>query len=187
MPQDTIPSVDVSEPAPKELKVLYSWQAPIRSFKKRNKEFWTTVILIVFLVGLILFFLQEFLLIAAIIALTFVYYVLSTVEPEMAEYKLTNRGVNYAETPYPWDEISQFWFSQKNGMQSVNFQLKGPGLVSRINILIGDGSQKTIREIMLKYLTEEEVKPGFMDKAADWLQKKVPLEEEKTSSAPKTS
>jgi hypothetical protein len=179
MPQDINNAADTEDHKPKELKVLYSWQAPIRPFKRKDRQFWTTVGSIVFLIGLILIFIQEFLLIAAIIALTFVYYVLSTVEPEMAEFKLTNRGLYYVGTNYDWESINQFWFSNKGDQRMVNFQLKSIGLTSRISILIGDGNEKTIKEILLKYLVEEEIKPGFMDKAADWVQKKVPLEEEK--------
>lgn len=163
----------------KELKVLYSWIAPERSFKRRDKEFWTTVISIVVLVGLILFFVKEWFLIAAIISLVFVYYVLSTVEPEEMEYKITNRGIIYAGATYPYEAISQFWFSEKYGQRTVNFELRGTGLIGRITILIGKGDEKTIKEMLLKYLIEEEIKPGFLDRAADWIQKKVPLESEK--------
>lgn len=170
----------------KELKVLYSWSAPIRPFKRRDKEFWTTVIAIVILVGLILFFVKEWFLIAAIISLTFVYYVLSTVEPEEMENKITNRGIIYAGTTYPYETVSQFWFSAKYGQRVVNLELRGGGLIGRITILIGKGDEKTIKDILLKYLIEEEVKPGFLDKAADWIQKKVPLESEKKTNSPPT-
>jgi len=170
----------------KELKILYSWRAPARPFKRRDKEFWTTVLAIVFLVGLILFFVKEWFLIAAIIALTFVYYVLSTVEPEEMEYKIANRGIIYAGTTYPYETISQFWFSEKYGQRVVNFELRGGGLVGRITVLVGSGDEKKIKEILTKYLLEEEIKPNFLDKAADWLQRKVPLESEKKTS-PTTS
>lgn len=167
----------------KELKVLYTWVAPIRPFKRRDREFWTTVIAIVVLVGLILFFVKEWFLIAAIISLTFVYYVLSTVEPEKDEYKLTNRGLVYAGQTYPWENLSQFWFSDKYGQKVVNFEIRG-GLIGRVTILVGEGDQAKIKEILLKYIIEEEVKPNFLDKAADWIQKKVPLESEKKNNLP---
>jgi len=164
----------------KELKVLYTWRAPARPFKRRDKEFWTTIIAIVILVGLILFFVKEWFLIATIISLTFVYYVLSTVEPEEMEYKISNRGIIYGGQTYPFEAISQFWFSEKYGQRVVNFELQGGGLVGRLTILIGKGDEGKIKEILLKYLLEEEVKPSFLDKAADWVQKKVPLESDKT-------
>lgn len=170
----------------KELKILYTWKASSRPFKKRDREFWTTVLAIVFLVGLILFFVKEWFLIAAIISLTFVYYVLSTVEPEEAKYKISNRGIIYAGQTYPWEAIDQFWFSEKYGQKTVNFEIRS-GLPGRITILLGEGDEGEIKKLLLKYLLEEEPKPSFLDNAADWLQKKVPLEsesEEKPASLP---
>lgn len=171
----------------RELKILYSWQAPVRPFKRRDREFWTTIIAIVILVGLILFFVKEWFLIAAIISLTFVYYVLSTVEPEKDEYKITNRGLIYGGQTYPWENINQFWFSEKYGQKVVNLEIRG-GFINRITILVGEGDKAKIKEILLKFIIEEEIKPNFLDKAADWIQKKIPLESEKKGnpSPPRT-
>ncbi len=179
MPEDKSPDNSPVEVIPsKELKVLYTWHASVRPFKRRNKEFWTTVIAIVFLVALILFFVKEWFLIAAIVSLTFVYYVLSTVEPEEMEYKITNRGIIYAGQTYAFENISQFWFSEKYEQKVVNLELRGGGLVGRITILVGKGDQAKIKEILLKYLIEDEVKPNFLDNASKWLSEKVPLESE---------
>lgn len=169
-PLEVIPS--------KELKIFYTWKAPVRPFKRRDREFWTTVLAIVFLVGLILFFVREWFLIAAIISLTFVYYVLSTVEPEEGEYKIANRGLIYGGQTYLWENISQFWFSEKYGQKVINFEMR-VGLPGRLTLLVGRGEEAKIKELLIKYLVEEEVPPNFLDKAADWLQKKVPLESEK--------
>jgi len=184
MPDEVTPENSPLEVLPsKELKILYSWMAPARPFKRRDKEFWTTIIAIVILVGLILFFVKEWFLIAAIISLTFVYYVLSTVEPEEIEYKISNRGLIYAGDTYPWENISQFWFSDKYGQKIINFEARS-GFPGRLIVLVGKGDESKLKELLLKYLVEEEIKPGFLDKAADWLQKKIPLEgEKKTPSA----
>ncbi|HUW24607.1 MAG TPA: hypothetical protein VMW04_03175 [Patescibacteria group bacterium] len=184
MVEEGLPAASPIEVIPsKELRILYSWNAPSRPFKKRDREFWATVVAIVFLVALILFFVKEWFLIAAIIALTFVYYVLSTVEPEMTSYKLTNRGLVYAGETHPWENISQFWLAEKYGQRVINFELRS-GLLGRLTLLVGEGEEAEIRGILLKYLTEEEAKPSFLDRAADWLQKKVPLESEKKEGLP---
>lgn len=192
MPEEVIATNSDNSPieviASKELKVLLAWKAPSRPFKRRDKEFWTTVIAIVFLVGLILIFVREWFLIAAIIALTFVYYVLSTVEPEEMEYKITNKGIIYAGATYPFENLTQFWFSEKYGQKIINFDLRGGGIVGRITILLGNTNEKQIKDILVKYLLEEEPKPTFMDNASNWLQEKVSLEgENKTKNPPITA
>ncbi|NQU83513.1 MAG: hypothetical protein HQ536_02270, partial [Parcubacteria group bacterium] len=103
--------------ASKELKTLLTWKAPCRPFKKRDREFWTTVLTIIFLISLILLFVKEWFLIATIFSLTFVYYVLSTVPPEEVEYSLTNRGVRFIENEYPWENFYRFWISKKYDQQ----------------------------------------------------------------------
>lgn len=172
--QEVIPS--------KELKVLYVWKAPTRPFKKRDKEFWSTVFAIVFLVCLILIFVKDFFLIAAIIAFVFVFYVLSTVPPEEIENRLTNRGVVYAGQTYPWENVEQFWVSQKYNQKMVNYQLRF-GFPSRLSLMMGQSDESKIKEISLKYAFDEEPEPSFLDNASKWLSEKVPLESGKKASS----
>lgn len=167
----------------RELKTLYVWKAPTRPFQRRGREFWKTVLTIAFFIGFILFMFKEWLLIAVIASLLFVYYVLSTVEPEKIEHKITNRGIIYAGEMYYWDIISQFWFSEKYAQRLINFELCGEGFVHRLILMVGEGDEKTIKSILVKYVLEQEIPPSFMDKASDWMLKKVPLEGEVKSKS----
>ncbi|PJE67206.1 hypothetical protein COU95_03610 [Candidatus Shapirobacteria bacterium CG10_big_fil_rev_8_21_14_0_10_40_9] len=159
----------------REVKTLLSWKAPIRPFKTRNREFWTTVGSIAFLLAVILLFIKEWLLIAVIAAIIFVYYVLSSVPPEEIEHQITNRGVRFAGNEYLWEEISQFWISEKWGQKILNLETKFrfPG---RLELLFKIEDEGKIREILKKYLPEETPPPSFLDRASSWLSKKVPLE-----------
>lgn len=170
--QDTVP---VEVLAVKELKTLLSWKAPSRPFKKRDKEFWTTVLMIVFLVSVILLFLKEWFLIATIMAMIFVYYVLSTVPPEEIEYQLTNRGIRFIKTEYPWESLYRFWISEKWGQKVL--QVEGrTGLTGRLMLMLGNQDELKVKEIMGKYLLYEEAPPTFFDKASEWLAEKISLE-----------
>ena len=158
-----------------ENKTLLSWKAPTRTFKSRNREFWTTIISIVFLLGVILIFMQEWLLIAVIVALTFVYYVLSTVPPEEIEHQISIRAVRFGGTDYFWEYISQFWFSERFGQKILNFETRFQ-FPRRLELLLKDQKEETIRGILKKYLPEETPPPTFLDKASAWLSQKFPLE-----------
>jgi hypothetical protein len=157
----------------REIKTLLSWKAPARPFKKRDREFWTTVLAIVFLISLILLFIKEWFLIAAIIALVFVYYVLATVPPEEMDYTITSRGVRFAQTEYPWESLSRFWFGQKDGQKMVNFESRSG---FRLSLMLGKQDQAKTRAVLEKFLPLEEAEPTFFDRAADWLSAKFPLE-----------
>jgi len=179
MPEEKLPEGLSNAPIEvmpvRQMKVLFSWKGPIRPFKRRDKDFWTTVLAIIFLISLILFFVKEWFLIAAIISLAFVYYVLSTVPPEEIEYRITTKGVSFAEKSYDWDFLWRFWFSDKynDRLLNIDTRLAVPG---RLSFVIKKEDEPKIKEIMEKYLLHEEAPPTFFDKASAWLAKKIPLE-----------
>lgn len=155
-------------------EVLFSWSAPVRPFKKRNKEFFTTILSIAFLVGLILFFIEGILPVIVVGALVFLVYVFSTVEPETVEHKITNLGIDFAGTKKEWPDLKRFWFTQRFGIDLLKVEAK-EGL-TRIEMVIDSGDKDRIEKLLEKHLPYEEAAPNFLDKAAIWLSKKVPLE-----------
>ena len=162
---------------PKEERVLVSWRAPGRPFKRRDKEYYTTIGAIVVLVAIILLFLKEWLLIAVMIALAFVAYVLASVPPEETKHELTNRGVRTGNKLYKWQELWRFWLEEKwkQKMLVVETRVKFP---RRLLLMLGEADEELVKRTLKEYLILEQPEPTFMDKAADWLVKKVPLESE---------
>ncbi len=159
-----------------EQQLLLSWQSPSRPFKKREKEFFTTIGAIVFLLVVILVFIKEFLLIGAIIALAFVAYVLATVPPEQVEHSITTKSLVSAGHEYKWEELTGFWFAEKwsQPILLVQTKMKFPG---RLVILYALPEQQKIKELLSKYIQFfEKPEKNWMDDAAKWLGDKVPLE-----------
>lgn len=162
---------------PVELKTLLSWSAPVRPFKKRDREYYTTIAAIVFLLAVILLFLKEWLLIAVLVALMFVSYVLATVPPEKVEHEITTRGIVTGGKSFKWEELTRFWFSKKwkDNILHIDTNLRFP---SRLMMLLGAVEEKKIKDLLKTKVQFEEPEETFMDRSADWLQKKVPLEKE---------
>jgi transcription termination factor NusB len=160
-------------------KDLFVWQIAARPYKKRSKEYYTTIASIVLLVAIILLFIKEWLLIVVIFSLTFVSYALATVKPETVSHKITTWGIVTGDKKYKWEDLARFWFSQKftSTLMHVETRLSFP----RQLILLVNEHQKEVEKIVGKYLTQEIPDLTFMDKAADWLQKKVPLETDNPS------
>ena len=88
-------------------KDLYSWNAASRPYKKRDRDFWITTVLITGISGMILLFVEGFMPVILIISIIFLYYILNSVEPEMIQFKITNRGVKMA------DKLNAYFFFQK--------------------------------------------------------------------------
>lgn len=157
-------------------ETLLVWKSASRPFKKREKEFFTTIGAIVFLLAVILVFIKEFLLIGAILALAFVAYVLATIPPEEVEHKITSLGLESVGHFYKWEELVAFWFAEKWGqpLLVVTTKLKFPG---RLVILTGTEDREKIKALLSKNLAfKEKPEKNWMDDAAKWLSEKVPLE-----------
>lgn len=153
-------------------KDLVAWTAASRPFKRRNREFYITLIAIAAIVGLVLFLVEGFMPVILIISLVFLFYVLSTVEPEKIEYKITSEGIQIAGRRTDWNLISRFWFSRRFESQLLVIQTLS--LSGRLELVIEPEKKEEIRKALLKYVPEEEVSPSGIDRAAIWFSKKLP-------------
>ncbi len=162
---------------PQEDKMtILKWKAPSRLFKKRDRVFFQTVIALVFLVGMILFLMKEFLAIGVVLAIAFVVYVLETVPPEEIEHRITVKGFEVAGLLDRWEEFSEFWFDQKRGHKMVVLQKKY-GFPTRIIALLGFQDEKSVKEKINEYIPFRETpEKNWTDLAADWLHKRFPFE-----------
>ena len=161
---------------PPPAKDLLEWEAPARPFKKRDREYFTTIGAIVFLLTIILFFLKEWLLIGAIIAFAFLAYVLASIPPEKVKHKITTRGIITAGKMHKWPTLSRFWFSEKWGSKILNIETLF-AVPRHLTLLLGSQNQEKVKGIVEKYLVEDRPPANFLDKAGNWLTKKFPLEE----------
>jgi hypothetical protein len=160
---------------PEPLKTLLSWEAPVRVFKKREREYFTTIAAIVFLLIIILLFIEEWMLIILIIALTFLAYIMATVEPPKVDHKVTNRGIITGGRRYNWSELGRFWFEKKwdQTVLHIESMVQFP---SQLMLLLGKTNQDQVKKILSQYLLFEEPEKTWVDNASSWLSRRVPLE-----------
>ncbi len=153
---------------------LLAWVSPSRLFKRRDKEYFTNIGAIVFLLTIILVFAREFVLIAAVLSIVFLIYVLSTVPPEDVRHRLTTLGVESADHFYRWETLEEFWFEEQWGQVILIIR---PVLGPRILVLLGNEDKQKVREIMVKHIPfRENPDKSWVDNAANWLTHKIPLE-----------
>ncbi|MDO8451452.1 MAG: hypothetical protein Q7S76_01135 [bacterium] len=158
----------------KREEVYAAWDAPSRLFKKRDKEYFTNIGAIVFLLTIILVFAREFLLIAAVLSVVFVVYVLSTVPPEEMHHKITNLGIETGGAFYRWEDIGDFWMEEQWGQHYLVIR---PVLAPRLIVLLGHQSREKIREYVARHIPfRDKPQRNWVDNAANWLTQKIPLE-----------
>lgn len=158
-----------------EERLLIEWVAASRPFKKRDREYYTTIAIIVFLVSLILFFAGQFLFIAVVISLAFVAYVLASVAPDQIHNMITTFGIHTGDQLFYWEELGRFWFSEKFGSSLMHVETARAFPAQLILVLPKEDLEK-MKEVMLKYSIFEKPQPTWLDKAATWMQEKFPLE-----------
>jgi uncharacterized membrane protein len=156
-------------------KILLEWAAPSRPYKIRSREFYTTILSIAFLLGVILLLLKEFLLIGVIMAFAFLSYVLATYKPDDAKHQITTLGIRTDDKLYPWDQLTNFWLKKQWDQEVIICKTITalPGVI--LLVVDAEKREKILKEIgnMIPL-----VKPtdSFVDKASKWLGNKIPLE-----------
>lgn len=172
------------EPKPDQKDVLLSWTAPARPFKKRDKTYYQTSVALAFLLIAILLFIKEWLLIGLVLAIFFVAYGLSSIEPPKIKMQITKKGLWMEDEFYKFLEMTEYWFEKKLEQEVLVLVLpmEPPG---RVDVVIAENLQERIDNILREKLVFRE-KPlkTFVDKASGWLSSKVPLEDERQTVAP---
>ncbi|KUK79064.1 MAG: hypothetical protein XD95_0635 [Microgenomates bacterium 39_7] len=160
------------KPLPEE--DILKWTAPSRPFKKRNKKYFSTVFIIALLISLILGFAGQLAAITVVIAVAFLAYTLSVVPPQNINYKITTWGVRIENNLYYWEELGRFWFTKKYEDTLLNIECAR--FPNRVTMLIGDQKEDVIKMILSEVLLNQKPEPTLYEKAASWLQKKIPLD-----------
>lgn len=173
------PNLEYLPTAIKE-ELIVDWVAPSRIFKARQRNTFVTLAAMVFLICLILFFLNQFLLIAVAMALAFLYYVLNTVPPSRVKNQVTTFGVRIEDSLYFWEELGRFWIKQKDGHDLLMFEVgRWP---FRLTLILNEIDPGEMTDFLSQILVNQEPAPSFFDKAADWIERNIPLEN--TSQTP---
>lgn len=151
---------------------LVVWTAPTRPFKRRNRQFYVTTFAIAGIISLVFFLAEGIMPVILIISLVFLYYVLSTVQPENVEYKVTTKGIKIADKLTQWQYLNRYWFTRRfdNELMIVDTIV----LPGRIEFVIDPEIKIKLKKEVSAYIPYEEVPPNALDKVTNWFAAKLP-------------
>ncbi|KXK11796.1 MAG: hypothetical protein UZ22_OP11002000242 [Microgenomates bacterium OLB23] len=92
---------------------LFSWQAPIRPYKKKSQGVLRFYIAIAFLLTLLVYFLGDYILILPIWSTLFVVYVFTVTPPLIVTYRITKFGLDIAGRMYRWESLSHYYLLRR--------------------------------------------------------------------------
>jgi hypothetical protein len=159
-----------------DVMTFLSWHAPGRPYKQHSVEYYTNAFLITMAIEIILFLFSQYLLMALVLSLAFLAFALAVVPPHTLFYSISSEGVRIEDHYFIWDELYDFYFTKNQGQDMLHIRTKDyfPG---ELTIMLGDVPLQQIKTVLLAFLPfREYVKPSFMEKAGNWLEKNFPLE-----------
>jgi hypothetical protein len=150
---------------------LFSWNAPSRPFKRRDRRYWVGIVATASLVSFILFIAEGVMPVVLLFSILLFYYVLSTVEPPEIGYKITKAGVEFSDGVFKWKFLKRYWFERKFDTTTLNFEMsKFPG---RLELVVKEQDIPKVRQVLNRYLTEDEGRKTVFDRASDWVSQKI--------------
>ena len=156
----------------KQEKLLVEWTARSRPFKRRSREFYINLFSVSALFGLIIFLIEGPIPVLLIIALLFMFYVFSTIEPENANYKLTTFGIRINDQLVKfWEELGLYWFAKR--MDEEVLIMETNTVPWKIEIVVDSKSKGKIEDVVSKKLYRNEHPETSLDKAVHWLGNKI--------------
>lgn len=157
-----------------EERLLYEWSALERPYKRWSRDFYSTIIVLAFLVSVIMFFIEGVMPVLVVWAVVFMAWAINKTQPQEAKYLLTNWGIRTTNAIYRFEEMKSFWFEDRHG-QKLMRMLTGrfPG---QLILVIPAEDEEKIKKIMLEKVVMEKPDPNWSDKVVKWWSEKVPLD-----------
>jgi hypothetical protein len=155
-------------------KVLLEWEAYERPHKVWSKEFYSSIVVIAFLVSVILYFIEGAMPVVVVWALVFMMWAMGRTEPRKIKTTITSWGLRATEKIYRFEEMSAFWFETKWGSRLLRINLVGAPW--HIVTVIDPGKEEEIKNLMLKKVIYQEPAVTWSDRAVKWMGEKIPLE-----------
>ena len=162
-------------------QVIYSWKAPLRAYKKRSAGVLRFYIAIAFLLSLIVFFINDKILIIPIWAVMFLFYVLTITPPPEVTNKITKFGVESVGNMYHFDALSHFYFIKRFDYNVLILVSHAPYFYHIYLVVKEEREKREIISILSRHLVyQEHPKKTLSDKVNDWLSSLMPQDDEIT-------
>ncbi len=155
-------------------KLILEWESYDRPHKTWTKEFYSSVIVIAFLVSVILFFIEGVMPVVVVWALVFMLWAMNKTEPTKTKNIMTTWGLRSVNKFYDYQRMTNFWLETKWGTRLLRINLIDSPW--HVVFVISNELEEKIKLEMEKVVPFMEPEPTAVDRFTKWLGEKVPLE-----------
>lgn len=157
-----------------EEKVLFEWKALDRPNKIWSKDFYSTVIVLAFLVSVIMFFIEGILPVIVVWAIVFMMWSMNRLPSQETDYAITNWGIRTKDGTFRWEEMNIFWFEEKWGSYLLRISMNR--LPWQLILVVDKKDEREIKGIVTQFVAYEVPKSTWSDRVVKWIGDKIPLE-----------
>lgn len=133
---------------------LYTWEAPERVWKPKARSWYVSYSLFFVVVIAFLALIGEFILIIAILAFVFLWFIQGAVPPQIVETTITTLGVRTFNRLFRWRNIKKFWFSKKDDHKFLHLEVSeddNPRFTKRVSLVLNGDIDMEIFQILVQY------------------------------------
>lgn len=135
---------------------LYSWESPERDWFPKGREWYVLYSFFFVVIIAIAAILQEYLLIMAVLAFVFLWFIQGATPPQIAEHVITTIGIRTFDKLYKWKNIKHFWFSVKGNTIFLNLDLidieNNPEHIRTLSLIVNPNEDISIFDTLIKYV-----------------------------------
>lgn len=159
-------------------QIIFTWTAPLRAYKKRSKGVLRFYIALALLLSLIVIFFGDKILVLPIIAVLFLFYVLTITPPPTITNTITRFGIETAGNTYRFETLSHFYFSKKFDHYVLVIVSRAPYYYHVYLVVKDEETVQKLIDILSDHLIyQQHPQKSFIDKATDLLSRLMPDEE----------
>ena len=148
------------------METLLEWEAFEYTEHKKGTDWYWYLALIAVLLLIFAAYERSFLFGILVVIGWFILILYSARAPRKLKILISQKGVQIEQSIYPWMNVKSFWiFSVK---KEISLELKKT-FMPYVKIPLGSEDPKTIREILLKFVPEQEQEESFTDNLSDLL------------------
>jgi hypothetical protein len=164
-------------------QILYSWEAPLRPYIKRSPTIIRFYIVLAVLASLVILFWGDAALLLAVLAVLFIFYVLTVTPPPSVTNKITHFGVDTAGGTLRWEVLSHFYFIKRLRTEVLVLVTQEPYFYHAYLVIPNDETRKKVSSLLLDHIMfQEEPSKNLTDRFIDLFSKLLPTEDDEMES-----
>lgn len=147
-------------------EAILAWEEPEFLKKEKSKKWYLVAGSVMLSLILIMLAMKNITGAFVLVILSFVGYVFSLKNPNVYQFAVHQKGIAVGKKIYPFEKLRSFWIFERNGNDN-ELLIKGDGAFAfGAKIPVSTLNAGELREILLKFLAEEEEEESLIDLAS---------------------